>query len=607
MRNIFLEPSLVALSILVFGLAVSPTVPAAQDVTINVTDRTGAVDANDSLQALLETASLTLALTQDDAKEPQDYIAAARADYRRLLTGLYSAGYYGGTISILVDGIEASRLDPLVRRASVNRIDLRVTPGPRFTFGRADITPLASGTQLPEAFATGRTAQSAVIGEAASAAVAGWRDAGRPLATIAGEDITARHANDTLDVAVTIAPGPELTFGTITVDGNEAVRTERVLAIAGLNKQTFDPEALNTAEANLRRTGTFSSATILEGDAPEGDTLPLTISVVEQQPRRVGAGIEFSTVSGLTLSGFWLHRNLLGGAERFRVDGEITGLSGGTGGVDYSLGASYLRPATFRSDTDLFANANIAQLDEPTFFQRDIGVEAGIIRRLGQDVELEFGLGLAAGEISDDLGDRSYSLVYASVEGTLDRRDSEFNPTSGFFANLAIMPFAGFDNTGTGARIVGDGRIYRSFGENDRVTLAARGQIGSIIGADAASVPASYLFFSGGGGSVRGQPYQSLAIDLGDGNEIGGTSFFGAQLEARVNVTDAIGVVGFYDTGFISSEALPFENGEWHAGAGVGLRYNTGIGPIRLDVATPTTGDRAGERVEVYIGIGQAF
>ena len=209
---------------------------------------------------------------------------------------------------------------------------------------------------------------------------------------------------------------------------------------------------------------------------------------------------------------------MLGGAERFRVDGEITGLSGGTGGIDYSLGATYLRPATFRSDTDLYANANIAQLDEPSFFQRDISAEAGIIRRIGTDVELQFGLGLAAGEVSDDLGDRSYSLISLPLEGTIDRRNNEFNPTSGYYANLSIAPFVGFDGTDSGARVVGDGRIYRSFGEDDRVTLAFRGQIGSIIGADADGVPASYLFFSGGGGTVRGQPYQSLAVDLGGGN-----------------------------------------------------------------------------------------
>ena len=72
-------------------------------------------------------------------------------------------------------------------------------------------------------------------------------------------------------------------------------------------------------------------------------------------------------------------------------------------------------------------------------------------------------------------------------------------------------------------------------------------------------------------------------------------------------MTDNIGVVGFYDIGFVGETADPFGEGDWHAGAGLGLRYNTGIGPIRLDIATPANGDQIGERVEVYIGIGQSF
>lgn len=579
----------------------APSVLEAQDVRLD------APDASEDLRTALTAASLSLTLARDGADAPQDYVAAARADYRRLLTGLYSEGYYGGTISILVDGIEASRIDPLVPRSSVSTIVLSVSTGPQFTFGRADIAPLASGTELPDAFNTGNVARSDDIGDAASAAVSGWRDVGHPLADTTGQSITARHPDEQLDVSVIVDPGPELTFGTVTVTGNEAVRTERVLAIAGLPAGTFDPAMIARAETNLRRTGAFRSAAISEGEVPEGTTLPLTVSVVEQTPRRVGAGIEYSTVSGLTLSGFWLHRNLLGGAERLRIDGEITGLSGNTGGVDYSLGAAFLRPATFRQDTDFYANALIEQLDEPSFFQRDASIEAGIVRRLRDDVVLEYGLGYATGEISDSLGDRTYSLFYAPIEGTIDRRDDALDANDGYYANLLISPFVGLGGTGSGFRVVGDGRIYRSFGESDGVTLAFRGQLGSIIGADAGSVPASYLFFSGGGGTVRGQPYQSLAVDLGGGNEIGGSSFFGAQMEARVDVTDTIGVVGFVDTGFIGADDIPFENGDWHSGAGLGLRYNTGIGPIRLDLATPTSGNDAGKRLEVYLGIGQSF
>lgn len=583
------------------ALCLGPLASAAQDVQLALNGD------DDDLRSTLTAASLSLSLVENGADAPQDYVAAARADYRRLLTGLYAEGYYGGVISIRVDGVEAAQIDPLIPRATVRTVVLSVDPGPRFTFGRTQVAPLAPATALPEAFATGQTARSSVVGDAAEASVDAWRAEGHALAAPGTQTITARHDDRALDVAIAIEPGPRLSFGRVSVSGNEAVRTERVLAIAGLPDGTFDPAVITRAETNLRRTGAFTSATVIEAETAEGTTLPLTLSVVEQAPRRVGAGIEYSSVSGLTLSGFWMHRNLLGGAERLRIEGEVTGISGGTGGLDYTLGATFLRPATFRQDVDFYANTTLTRLDEPSFFQRDFSVETGIIRRLRDDVILEYGIGYATGEVEDSFGTRTYSLFSLPIEGTIDRRDDAFDPTRGYYANLEIAPFVGLKDTGTGVRVIGDGRIYRSFGEEDRVTLAARGQFGSVIGAEVDEVPASYLFYSGGGGSVRGQPYQSLAVDLGNGRETGGTSFFATQLEARVDVNDTYGLVGFYDAGFVGTDALPFDNGDWHAGAGLGLRYNTGIGPIRLDLATPVTGDNAGQRLEVYIGIGQAF
>ena len=88
---------------------------------------------------------------------------------------------------------------------------------------------------------------------------------------------------------------------------------------------------------------------------------------------------------------------------------------------------------------------------------------------------------------------------------------------------------------------------------------------------------------------------------------MGGRAFLGFSAEARVKVTDAIGLVGFADAGYIGSEEFYDGSGQWHSGAGLGVRYDTGIGPIRLDLAVPTSGPETGENFQVYIGIGQAF
>jgi translocation and assembly module TamA len=141
------------------------------------------------------------------------------------------------------------------------------------------------------------------------------------------------------------------------------------------------------------------------------------------------------------------------------------------------------------------------------------------------------------------------------------------------------------------------------------VVLAGRVQGGFITGSQLLATPRDDLFYSGGGGTVRGQPYQSLGVTANDGGtpvEAGGTRFVALSAEIRTKVTDTIGIVGFVDAGHVSDADFGNPGDDWHAGAGLGLRYATGFGPIRLDVAAPVGGD-TGEGVQIYIGIGQSF
>jgi len=305
-----------------------------------------------------------------------------------------------------------------------------------------------------------------------------------------------------------------------------------------------------------------------------------------------------------------MHRNAFGGAERFRIEGEITGIGGETGGVDYEVATSLGIPAIYGPETDFLATATISRLDEPEFLLDSIATEASLTRLITDDLTANAGIGLLAAREETDLGTREYVLLTLPVGLELERRDNPTNPKSGYYAEVDATPFVSLKGASDGGRIYADVRGYTSFGENDRFTIAARGQVGSVLGVDALTAPADFLFYSGGGGTVRGQSYQSLGLTTVEGGETvetGGLSFAGAQLEARVGITDAIGVVGFYDYGYVGSSATPLTDGDWHAGTGVGVRYDTGIGPIRLDIGTPANGEDAFGSVEVYIGIGQAF
>ncbi|MGC3936887.1 autotransporter assembly complex protein TamA [Roseobacter sp. EG26] len=576
----------------------------ALDVTIE-----GALDEN--LRTELEGGSLLVEQSQSETEvSSQELVSIAQADYKRLLAVLYDSGYYGAIIRIALDGREAASIKSVSPPRSVSRAVISITPGSQFRFGKAEIAPLAKGTKVPEGFRLGETAQLSVLRDAVSAGVGAWRDQGHAKAKLQSQKVTARHGDKTINATLRLDPGPRLRFGDLKVAGNTAVRTERILEIAGLPVGTvYSPKELEDAAARLRRTGTFSSVAMIEADEiGPGDTLAVTARVAEDKPRRFGFGGEISTFEGLSLSAFWMHRNLFGGAERLRVEAEIEGIGGETGGTDFLLRGRYQRPSTFNEDTDLYVLGEIEQLDEVNFFSRQATVGAGIERIASDQRRYRAGLAFRRANTRDAFGENNYTLMLFPLGATFDYRDKTLDARRGFFANAEFTPFLAIDGADNGLLTSLDVRHYKTFGDLRPTTIALRGQLGSLIGPGLSVAPADFLFYSGGGDTVRGHEYQSLGVDLGGGQTVGGRSFIGLSAEIRMRTTGNLGYVGFFDAGYIGREAFPDGSGEWQTGAGVGLRYDTPIGPIRLDVAVPTSGDDDDETsFQVYIGIGQAF
>lgn len=563
--------------------------------------------APDDLEDALRAGSLVLSAGKN--APAQDMLAAARAEYAQLLGILYDEGYYGGVILIRVDGREAASIPPLESPSRIQSVQVQVRAGPAYRFREARVAPLPPNTELPDAFRVGQPASTGAISDAARAGVDAWRAEGHAKADISSQAIVAQHTRREVSARIGLDPGPRLSFGPVTIRGNKNVRTSRIATIAGVTEgltegRVFDPEEVKRAAERLRRTGSFRSVTVLEApEAGPGNSLPLTIEVVEATPRRFGFGAEYSTTEGTRLTGFWLHRNFLGGAERFRVDGAIAGIGGETGGIDYGFGVRYERPATPRADVDLFAKLQFASLDEPDFSSDTTEFSLGFKRYATDSLTLEFGIGYLYSDTQDAFERETYQLLTLPLAGELDRRNDMLDPTEGYYVDLELTPFLGLAGTSNGARLALDTRAYTS---REGLTFAGRLQLGSLIGPSLAESPPFYRFFSGGGGTVRGQGYQSLALDIG-GNRSGGRSFLGLSGEVRRDITEDIQIVGFADWGYVGSESFVDFTGDSHAGAGIGVRYKTGIGPIRLDLATPIAGESDGSSIYIYVGIGQAF
>ena len=596
------------LRLAVAGLAAAAAVAALTSGSLAL-DRLDiqVVGQDKTLTQLVRRSSLLIAQADEKVTDPEDIFTAARADYARLLAAFYAEGYYAPVIRITLDGREASSIAPLDAPGQIGAAVIYVDPGPRFAFSRTTVAPLAPRTTLPPEFRAGEPARAGVIGEAVSAATLGWREQGHAKVRVSREDILANHTERTLSAAVELAPGPSLRFGPVSVKGAERMDIRRVLKIAGLNEGTkFSQTELDRAANRLRRSGVFSSVTLTESEQVlPGGLLPIEITVAEQKTRRYSIGAELSSVDGAALSGYWLHRNLLGGGERLRVDASVNNIGAGESGVDYELGVTLDRPATITADTTAGILVKLGHLDEIDYDADYAELGVTFTQYFSEQLTLRGGLSYEHVEGTDPTGDFRYRNLSLPFGATWDRRDSTTDAKKGFYLDGTAKPFLGFSETGSGVRMTLDARGYRSFSDQ-RFTVAARLQGGAVLGAALLDTPRDDLFFSGGGGSVRGHTYRSLGIETPDGAGgtylIGGTEYAAGSMELRARFGESWGGVAFIDAGFVGADG----ESESHAGAGIGVRYETGFGPIRFDVAAPISGP-SDDGVQIYIGLGQAF
>lgn len=270
------------------------------------------------------------------------------------------------------------------------------------------------------------------------------------------------------------------------------------------------------------------------------------------------------------------------------------------------------RPATLHPDITGYVGISLEEDNEPEYYERSADLFMGFNYIRSERLTASTALRFQKAKL--DFGSDyvfEYETISLPSDVTWDRRDNPNNAKRGFWLSGSVEPFVGFNTTGSGLRLTGEGRVYRSVMAEDRLTFAGRGRLGTVFGPELAETPPDYLFFSGGGGTVRGQPFESLGFDvpLNGGPEtgyFGGQSIVNLSVEARYQVREKIGAVVFVDAGQIWDEGGWQGETKSQSGAGVGVRYDTPIGPIRFDVAAPIKPKDDGN-VQLYLGLGQAF
>lgn len=529
---------------------------------------------------------------------------------------LRSVGHYGGNTQVVVT--------PPTRAGQPTLVALTVDPGPLYTFSEISVVapPDATGPDpakivLPLlGVRPGDPVDAATVNGAQEALALRLADLGFPFPTISKPDITIDHESRTATLVQSVDIGARGVFGSVSIEGDtQSFSDAHVTMLARFKPGDPYTEA---GRIDLRRalvqTGLFGSVAIKPEPAgpPRADgtqVVNLVVTTEAAPVRTIAASAGYSTDQGFRLEGSWTHRNF------WKPEGALT-ISGVAAQREQAFSVEMRRRNFRQRDQTLTLLAGLSAAQQPAYTAQTIGI-SGVVNRESniiwqKPVTYSIGVQLLATQQDDrsatvDPTSTYFILAFPGVI-TWDRSDNFLNPSRGFRLTGRLSPEftlnSGnyFNYLNTQAEVTG----YYPFGD---LVVAGRLHVGGIVGADRGTIAPDRRFYAGGGGSVRGYVFQGIGPTDAEGVPTGGNSIteVAAELRYRFQAFGSdLGIVAFLDGGQVYESSMPQFN-DLRFGAGLGIRYFTSFGPVRIDVGTPIQPREGDPRITLYVSIGQAF
>lgn len=520
----------------------------------------------------------------------------------------------------------AAPSEPRRPRVDVNSVVVRfdVVPGPQYKLARIDLGDIGAAGEDAESLRaafelkTGDPVETDRIIEERGDLDIALGETGYAFAKVGEPDLVIDHEPRTGDLTVPVTTGGKYRFGHVVSSQPRFLSSRHLERIsrfdAGDVYQRSDVDDLRQA---VLATGLVSSVTVTprEVSKPAGaapGTVDIDVAITKAPLRTIAGLVGYSSMEGFRVEGSWEHRNFFPPEGMLRVRGVA-------GTQEQLAGVTYRRNNFMTRDQVLTADLYAQNITSDAFDARTLSLTAGIERQTTLLFQKPWvysgGIELIATSEIDRAAARAglprqtFFIGAIPLRAGFDGSDDLLDPTRGFRVGLRVSPelsVQGGDRS-TYVRAQFDASTYRRFGES--IVGAARVRLGTIQGAPITSIAPSRRFYAGGGGSVRGYGFQQIGPRDIVGEPSGGRSLTEFSLEARIKtglVGGAVSVVPFVDAGAVDETSTPSFR-DIKVGVGIGVRYQTNFGPIRVDIGTPLNPSPGDSRIGVYVALGQAF
>jgi translocation and assembly module TamA len=396
-----------------------------------------------------------------------------------------------------------------------------------------------------------------------------------------------------VDINISVDKGKKHFFATTTLKNETGIDNKLIEeALTYKEGELYNILKLEESYENIYQLGVFENINFNVDVNESLESIPVVIGLTEGKTKEFSSNIGYDTEDGVRAGATYTDHNFLGNLRQFKVGTQVSQRGHKFFNTFYEpkmtlwgLGEINIRNEIELSQWDYDAYVEKLLLERLTFGKRLLGFEHHFGFQL-EDSEIVSGVpAFLAGNYFIS------SLFYRLL---IDKRDSKMDAKNGYYTSLYLeKAMSSLGSEIDYLKTLFEARYIRSF---DTIVLASKMKLGMISN----ETPPFKHFFLGGAMSNRGYEYRDLGEHVAD-YPIGGISMLDLSLEARYYFTPKFSTVAFIDSSKLSNNVNDF-SGQWYNSYGLGIRYLSVIGPLRMDIGFPPKGGFA-----LHLGIGQVF